>query len=417
MACIGSARKFPGLKAAALLLAGLLAACNGEAPPEEAERPQEPAPGTAAPAPPALLLEPVAFAALVGWAEDDLSAALPALRHSCGRLANQPDDGPLGPDGLAGTVADWRAPCAALEAAARGDDEALRGLLEQHFRPFAVSDAGNRDGLFTGYYEAELKAAASPDAPGATPLYRLPDDLVTVDLSLFRADLRGERLVGRIEGGRLVPYPTRKEIEAGALAGRGLELAWVADPVDAFFLHVQGSGRVIFPDGRVQRVGFAGSNGHAFYAIGRALIDEGIVSREESSMQKIRDWLRANPQKAREVMQRNARYIFFRPIDGDGPIGAQGVPLTAGRSLAVDASLLPLGVPLWLDTTWPGSDRPLRRLMVAQDVGSAIKGAVRGDFFWGSGEAALAQAGRMKQVGRYYLLLPVTVAERRQAGR
>ena len=205
-----------------------------------------------------------------------------------------------------------------------------------------------------------------------------------------------------------------EEIDAGALAGRGLELLWAADPVDAFFLHVQGSGRVIFPDGRVQRVGFAGSNGHSFYAIGRALIEEGIVSREESSMQKIRDWLRANPDKAREVMQRNARYIFFRTIDGDGPIGAQGVPLTPGRSLAVDSSLLPLGVPLWLDTTWPATDKPLRRLMVAQDVGSAIKGAVRGDFFWGSGEPALEQAGRMKQTGRYYLLLPKPVAERRE---
>jgi membrane-bound lytic murein transglycosylase A len=315
---------------------------------------------------------------------------------------------------LAGTVADWRAPCAVLQGAAPGDDGALRALLEQHFRPFAVSNAGERDGLFTGYYEAELKAADGPAAPGATPLYRVPDDLVTVDLALFRADLRGEKLVGRVEQGRLVPYLTRKEIDAGALAGRGLELAWAADPVDAFFLQVQGSGRVLFPGGRVQRVGFAGSNGHPFYAIGRALIEEGIVSRQDSSMQSIRDWLRANPEKAAGIMQRNARYIFFRPIEGEGPIGAQGVPLTPGRSLAVDSTLLPLGVPLWLDTTWPATDRPLQRLMVAQDVGSAIKGAVRGDFFWGTGEPALEQAGRMKQTGRYFLLLPKAVAERRE---
>lgn len=412
MGRIGSATKWSGLKAAALLLAGLLAACNGEAPPEEAEQAEKPAPEAAAP--PVLLLEPVAFTDLPGWADDEVAAALPALRRSCGRLAGQPDDRPLGPDALAGTVADWRAPCAALEQVPPGDDAALRSLLEQSFRPFAVSNAGQREGLFTGYYEAELKAAAAPDAPGATPLYRVPDDLVTVDLALFRADLKGERLVGRVEGGRLVPYPTRKDIDAGALAGRGLELLWAADPVDVFFLHVQGSGRVVLPDGSVRRVGFAGSNGHPFYAIGRALIEEGIVSREESSMQKIRDWLRANPEKAQEIMQRNARYIFFRPIDGEGPIGAQGVALTPGRSLAVDSSLLPLGVPLWLDTTWPATDRPLRRLMVAQDVGSAIKGAVRGDFFWGSGEPALEQAGRMKQTGRYYLLLPTPVAERRQ---
>lgn len=401
-------------KTATLLLAILLAACNGEAPPEEARQEDEPKPEAAAPEQPALLLEQTAFADLPGWAEDDVSAALPALERSCGRLAGQPDDRPLGPDALAGTVADWRAPCAALAAAPSDDDDGLRAVLERHFRPFAVSNAGHHEGLFTGYYEAELEAAPAPTAPGATPLYRVPDDLVTVDLALFRADLKGEKLVGRVEDGRLVPYLTRKEIEEGALEGRGLELAWAADPVDAFFLHVQGSGRVVFPDGRVQRVGFAGSNGHRFYAIGRALIDEGIVSRAESSMQKIRDWLRANPERAREIMQRNARYIFFRPIDGEGPIGAQGVPLTPGRSLAVDSSLLPLGVPLWLDTTWPASDRPLRRLMVAQDVGSAIKGAVRGDFFWGSGEAALEQAGRMKQQGRYYLFLPASVAERRE---
>jgi len=167
------------------------------------------------------------------------------------------------------------------------------------------------------------------------------------------------------------------------------------------------------PDGRALRVGFAGSNGRPFYAIGRALIDEGVVSRERASMQAIRDWMRANPARANEIMHRNERFIFFRLIEGEGPIGAQGVPLTPARSLAVDPAFLPLGVPLWLDTTWPASEKPLRRLMVAQDTGSAIKGPVRGDFFWGSGEPALEQAGRMKQTGRYWLLLPKPVAERR----
>ncbi len=400
---------------AAFLLVGVLAACNGEAPPKEAQQQEVPKPqAEAPPEKPALLLEPVDFAALPDWTADEVSAALPALLRSCGRLTNQPDDRPLGPDGLAGTVADWRTPCAAIQGLAAGDDAALRSVIEAQFRPFAVSNAGNRQGLFTGYYEAELKAAADPGAPGATPLYRLPNDLVTVDLALFRADLRGEKLVGRVEGDRLVPYLTRQQIDDGALAGRGLELLWASDPVDVFFLHVQGSGQVVLPDGRSQRVGFAGSNGHPFYAIGRALIEEGIVSRQESSMQSIRDWLRANPEKAAEMMQRNARYIFFREIDGEGPIGAQGVPLTPGRSLAVDSALLPLGVPLYLDTTWPATDKPLRRLMVAQDVGSAIKGAVRGDFFWGSGEAALAEAGRMKQSGVYFLFLPKAVAERRE---
>ena len=417
MAGSGAGMNVAPLTGAALLLVLGLAACSGEAPPKE-KPPESPKaelalPPEKAPEKPAVLLEPVTFADLPDWSADPVSAALPALQRSCGRLTAQPDERPLGPDSLAGTVADWRAPCAALAALPAGDDAALRSLLEEWLQPFAVSDAGAREGLFTGYYEAELKAATDPAAPGATPLYRVPDDLVTVDLALFRADLAGEKLVGRVEDGKLVPYLTRAEIDAGALKDRDLELLWAADPVDAFFLHVQGSGRVVFPDGSVKRVGFAGSNGRPFYAIGRALIDEGVVSRQNASMQAIRDWLRANPQKAAEMMQRNARYIFFREITGDGPIGAQGVALTPGRSLAVDSSLLPLGVPLWLDTTWPATDKPLRRLMVAQDVGSAIKGAVRGDFFWGSGEPALEQAGRMKQPGTYYLLLPQTVAKRR----
>lgn len=413
--------RFAGLLAAAFALT--LAACSGETPKEDsterapAEQPPQaetPQAETAAPEAPALLLTPVGFDALPDWTADKPGEALPALLRSCGRLTVQPAERAVGPDGLAGTVADWAIPCAALAAADAQDETALRRLLEEHFRPFAVSDAGETAGLFTGYYEAELQGTRDPSAPGATPLYKVPADLVTVDLGRFRADLRGERLVGQVRDGRLVPYLTREEIDGGALDGQGAELLWAADPVDVFFLHVQGSGRVVYPDGSVTRVGFAGSNGHSFYAIGRALIAEGLVSREKASMQSIRDWLRANPEKAREVMQRNARYIFFREIEGEGPIGAQGVALTAGRSLAVDSKLLPLGVPLYLDTTWPATDRPLRRLMVAQDVGSAIKGAVRGDFYWGSGEPALAEAGRMKQTGRYYLLLPKAVAERRQ---
>ena len=241
----------------------------------------------------------------------------------------------------------------------------------------------------------------------------VPDDLVTVDLQRFSPDLAGKSVVGRVETGKLVPYHDRAAIDEGVLDGRELELIWLDDPVDAFFLHIQGSGKVLFEDGSVTRVGYAGSNGLKFYAIGRALIDEGKVPRNEASMQSIRDWLRANPAAGREVMQRNGRYIFFREVIGDGPIGAQGVPLTPGRSMAIDRSLLPLGAPFWLDTTWPGTDRPLRRLVVAQDVGSAIKGPVRGDLFWGAGEAALEYAGGMKQNGSYYLLLPKAVAERR----
>jgi membrane-bound lytic murein transglycosylase A len=193
-----------------------------------------------------------------------------------------------------------------------------------------------------------------------------------------------------------------------------LELVWVDDAVDAFFLHIQGSGRIILRDGSVLRIGFAGSNGHPYTAIGKLLVARGAIEREHVSMQSIRAWLGAHPAKARDIMAANARYIFFRVRPGAGPIGAHGAALTAGRSIAVDRRALPLGAPLWLDTSYPAADsqmpgRPLRRLMVAQDTGAAITGAVRGDVFWGHGETAARRAGHMQQRGRYFLLLPKDV--------
>lgn len=393
------------LASSGLLFALFLASC--ESPKKESEEPSDEEQVELG----GLRLQAAAFEELPGWEDDSLEEALPALQRSCRRLLTQPDERALGPDGLAGTVGDWRAPCTHLEATSSSDPEQLRQLFQSEFTPLAVLDGEEPQGLFTGYYEAELQGSLTRKPGYEVPLYGKPGDLVEVDLQEFRADLPPERLVGRVEGGRLQPYPARAAIENGHLQGRNEEVLWVSDPVDAFFLHVQGSGVVRLDEGGEVRVGFAGSNGRPFYAIGRALIDEGIIERDKSSMQAIRDWLRANPERAQELMHRNERFIFFRLLDGPGPIGAQGVPLTPGRSLAVDPAHLPLGVPLWLETTWPATERPLQRLMVAQDTGSAIKGVVRGDFFWGSGESALEQAGRMRQQGRYWLLLPRAVAE------
>ena len=388
--------RFLGL--APLLLLGLLAACEKKVPPE---------------VPSALDLTPVSFDDIPGWYDDNLTEALPALVRSCARLDGQPDSRAIGAG--AGFVADWRDPCAALAAVPRGDFEAARTALEDWFTPFRMSAPGIETGLVTGYYEAELNGAMFPGADYQEPIYGRPDDLVTVDLGAFTSELKGRHVVGQVTDGRLVPYLTRAEIEAGALGGLGIELLWVDDPVDVFFLQVQGSGKVKFPDGSERRIGYAISNGHGFTGIGRLLLDAGKIPPSQASMQGIRDWLRANPQEAQEFMRRNARYIFFRWIDGDGPIGAQGVTLTAGRSIAVDPAFVPYGVPIFLGTTWPIEGGPLRRLMVAQDTGAAIKGPLRADFFWGSGEAALDYAGRMKQQGRFYMLLPKTVAERRAA--
>jgi membrane-bound lytic murein transglycosylase A len=366
---------------------------------------REPPPAKAA----AISLRAVEFADLAGWDEDRTAAALPAMRATCKVLDGKAATEPVGPQGMAGTAADWRPACAALPGL-DPTDAGLRQYVEAWFAPFAVN-AG--DGLFTGYYEPELSGARAQSPTYPVPLYRRPPDLITADLADFH--LEAETLVGRVVDGRLRPYHTRADIESGALAGQGLELLWLADPIDAFFLQVQGSGRVNLAEGGSVRVGYAASNGHPHTAIGRILVERGALTKEAATMQTVRQWLRDRPDQATALMQANARFIFFREVEGDGPIGSLGVALTPGRSLAIDASLLPLGAPIWLDTTYPSgtpeAGRPLRRLMVAQDTGGAIKGAVRGDIYWGSGEAALQYAGPMKQQGRYYLLLPKAVAE------
>ena len=359
---------------------------------------------------PRVVLTPVTFEEVPGFPGDDPSEVLPAFVESCRRMEAFADDRELGPGGLGGRAADWREPCQRFESLDPGDSDSLQNAVRELFVPVAVSNGGDAAGLITGYYEAELTGSLQPLPPPAVPLYTLPPDLVTVDLGRFDPTLTRKRILGRVADGALVPYYGRSEIDVqGVLAERDLELIWVHDPVDAFFLHIQGSGRVVLDNGQDVRVGYAGSNGLPFTAIGRVMIDEGIVSPDQASAQGIRAWLRANPGRARDIMDRNARYIFFRQIDGEGPIGAFGVALTPGRSLAVDPAFIPLGVPLFLDTTWPGTERPLRRLVVAQDTGSAIKGPVRGDLFWGYGESALEYAGRMKQTVRYFLLLPKNV--------
>ena len=284
----------------------------------------------------------------------------------------------------------------------RGDDRSARAFFAEWFTAYAVFDDEGRDGTFTGYYEAELKGSWARHGPYRTPIYARPDDLVTVDYGK-----EGGHTIGRIANGRLVPYPSRAEIDTGALAGWGLEILWVDDAVDAFFLHIQGSGRVVMEDGAVVRLGFAAKNGHPYTAIGRELVAEGAIAAADVSMQTIRAWLADNPSRAPAVMARNASYIFFRRLAGEGPIGAQGVPLTPGRSLAVDPKFVPLGAPVWIDTVDPiAPEMPLRRLVVAQDTGSAIVGPVRGDLFWGFGERAAMRAGRMKGRGRLFVLLP-----------
>ncbi|CAK0764947.1 membrane-bound lytic murein transglycosylase A [uncultured Gammaproteobacteria bacterium] len=356
-----------------------------------------------------MVFTPVPFPVRRVGKHDRTAEVLPALIRSCAKLTALAPTHPLGPNGMAGTAGAWRPPCAALAKLSGDDDQAARSFLESWFVPHAATNNVKSEGLFTGYYEIEARGSLSPDERYSAPIYRRPPDLVTVDLGEFNDKYKGERTAGRVDNGRLRPYATRAQIEAGALAGRELDWLWLDDPIDSFFLQIQGSGRITLPDGRLIRVGFAGQNGHRYYAIGRDLIDQGWLSRETTSLQTIRAWLRDHPAEAPALMNRNPSYVFFEEVAGEAPIGSQGVPLTPGRSLAVDRGFIPLGVPVWLDAEGPiNKTLRVRRLLVAQDTGGAIRGPVRGDVFWGHGVDAERNAGFMKSEGRYFVLLPRT---------
>jgi membrane-bound lytic murein transglycosylase A len=373
--------------------------------------------------PPELVLRPADFGDLPGWSEDDVAEALPALLATCRVYDARSADTGIGPEGLAGTAADWREPCSEAARLRGAGSDAVLSFFERHFRPWAATDHGDPEGLFTGYYEPSLEGSRRRHGDYQTPIHAVPSDLIQIDLGEFREDLSGRRIAGRLESGRLRPYWDREAIDEGRLAGRGLEIVWVDDPVDAFFLEIQGSGRVRLEDGSVLRLGYAGQNGHPYTAIGKTLVDRGALPLEGISMQSIRQWLETHPEAAVEVMQSNESYVFFRVLRGPGPLGSLGVALTPGRSLAVDGSFLPMGAPVWLAAERPdpeaieeraegaeGGDEvpavPLRRLMVAQDTGGAIRGPVRGDVFWGPGDLAAEIAGLMKHPGRLWLLLP-----------
>lgn len=339
-------------------------------------------------------LEPATFDELPGWRDDDVQAAFGAFVQGCSALRAQPR---------------WTATCARAEVLATADADTQRGFVESALVPHRVVAAdGKVDGLLTGYYEPLLSGSRTPDARFRYPIYAPPDDLITVDLAGVAPDTRNIRLRGRLQGKRLVPYWSRAEIEAGQAPVAGRELAWVDDPVALFFLQVQGSGRVRLPGGETMRVGYADQNGHPYRSIGRVLADRGEMPIEKVSMQGIKAWGQANPARLPALLAENPSYVFFRelPAGNGGPLGALGVPLTATRSIAVDPTSVPLGAPVYVASTWPASDRPLQRLVVAQDTGGAIRGAVRADFFWGFGPEAGELAGRMKQALRMWVLLP-----------
>ena len=356
---------------------------------------------------PSLILKPVSFRALPGWKDDNLSHALPAIQNSCERIGKQSADKKVGVLEEAGTYGAWQAACEHFIQAANLDAKSLRYIIEKHFRPYEVRAGDEKEGLFTGYYEASLRGSRTKQGPYRYPLHTRPEDLVMVQLGEFREELKGRRIAGRVINGSLKPYEDRAQIVTGQWPHNDKVLVWVDDPVDAFFVQIQGSGVVELDDGSVMRIGYAGQNGHIYYAIGRELIKREYLTKENVSMQSIRAWLETHPDEADEIMNTNRSYVFFKESDKDGAIGGEGVVLTAGRSLAIDRSKIPYGVPVWVDIQPPVEGKPgLQQLMVAQDTGGAIRGAVRGDVYWGYGKRAEHLAGHMKSQGRYWLLLP-----------
>ena len=372
-----------------------------------------------APQEPKLVLTPVSFDAVSRWSMERHGEALSPFLDSCAKYAKTDKEKPFfgaanDSAKLFGTFSDWQEPCRAAAAVDKNDHVAARAFFEKWFHPYLATNNGEEEGLFTGYYEPELKGSRKRSSRYHVPLYGRPKNLVHVDLGRFREEWRGRRLAGKLLGTTLVPYETRADINGGALEEKAPELLYVDDPVGAFFLHVQGSGRILLEDGKSVRVAYAGVNGHEYVSIGAELIARGEISREDMSLQALRAWLEKHPDQAQRLLEKNPSYVFFKesPIKdaAKGPPGAQGVALTPLRSLAVDRAFLPLGIPLWLETSQPGNeaarDKPLSGLMIAQDTGGAIKGPVRGDIFFGFGPKAEASAGVMKSRGRYFLLLP-----------
>jgi membrane-bound lytic murein transglycosylase A len=369
--------------------------------------------------------EPVAVGALPAIADADLVAAWPALLQSC-----------RGFERNAARRPEWQVACRHAAAAPTHDAAALRALLARHFDAYRVLSVTLEDGTtepkplasdtrgrITGYYEPLLNGSRARGAPYVVPLHRRPDDLLIIDLSSLRPELANLRLRGRLQPGenglRVLPYWARAELTEERL--RGAELLWVDDAIEAFFLQIQGSGRVRLPDGSMVRVGYADTNGHPYQSIGRILVERGELTLEQASLQGIAAWARANPLRVDELLNQNPSYVFFRELPlGDpqaGPLGAMGLPLTPGYSVAVDPRFIPLGAPLLIATAHPLTGEPLQRLLLAQDVGGAIRGPLRFDLFWGFGAEAAAAAGRQRGEAQAWLLVPRGVAPESLLGR
>lgn len=353
-------------------------------------------------------IEPLSWSELDGWARDDHVAAFNAFRGSCQSVVKGPK-----PPAHRPVYRELKNICQrALRRSVR-EHAAARVFFEANFRPLRISKLGEPFGFLTGYYEPIAEGSRTPSSEYATPMHRRPSDLVAVGASPG-ADFPNKGPVGRKDGeGKIVEYFDRAAIEDGALKGRGLEICYLKDPIDAFFIHIQGSARIRLHEGGMLRINYDGHNGHRYTPVGRILIEHNLIPKEEMSMERIRRWMQANPEEARALRRQNRSYIFFRVTglaDHEEPLGAQGTPLTPGRSIAIDKALHAYGTPFWIEAGLPITNEqpstPFRRLMIAQDTGSAIVGPARADIYFGAGEEAGRVAGRIRHPGRFVMLAP-----------
>lgn len=352
-------------------------------------------------------LSEAAFDELEGWQEDEMAEMADLFAANCGKIEKLKtpfiDNSRIKIDS-----AGYRRVCTEFFRRKINKGSEFKVFVEENFTPFLVQTDGNAEGKFTSYYESEIHASRSRHDKYVYPVYGRPADLIELNLKDFDPDLPNMRLVGRVSGQKMLPYYTREEIEKAPFAAP--VLLWGDSAVDIHIMQIQGSAVAKLDDGSSVRIGYADNNGRRFRGIGSILLAKGLLKPGKADMISIKKWLNDNPAEAQKLMRENERYIFHRIIEGKGPVGAFGVPLTAGRSLAVDRRYVPLGALMWLSTRTPDG-KPLNKMVAAQDIGGAIKGAVRGDYFWGSGgDEILAQAGKMNSAGHYYILIPKEAA-------
>lgn len=353
----------------------------------------------------------VHFNHLPGWNTADVKKSLIAFQTSCRAFIKQAPEQVVGTEDIQLQAKDWHPACTAALELQPESDQIAKNFFQQWFSPVEIYANQQLSGLFTGYYMPSIKGSYTRSTEYNVPIYEVPKDLVSIDLGLFIPHLKNRKIVGRLEDNKVVPYYTRAQINKGAIKNKARVLLWMKSPIDRLFLEIQGSGIVELDDGTKIYIGYDGQNGAPYTAIAGVLIKQGVMTKDNASMQAIKRYLEEHPEQMDPVINQNKSFVFFRKLKLEGALGSQGVALTPGYSLAIDRQWIPMGAPLWLNTSRPDSknpdvNKPMQRLMVAQDTGGAIKGKIRGDVFWGGGDKATMIAGHMKNPGHYWLLLP-----------